>query len=128
MTVFNHILIAMWALLFVSQTMAAAFDVHSIHQETNATQMLSHRNLDTSHKSHAEGTLKTLSDQASFTANNEQSQFDCHHCCHCHAPSVVFILCTEESSPLYQNNKNIILGKVALFSFLLAPEHRPPIS
>ena len=125
---FNRILIIMWALLFVSQTMATAFDTHSIHQESNTKQQLSHRSLDVSHKLHPEGSLITSSDEASAVSHDGQDKFDCHHCCHCHAPSGVYILCTEESSALYKSNNSVMAGKTALFSFLLASDHRPAVS
>ena len=116
----------MLLLLFASQTIAAAFDAHSLHQKTNSKQILSHRSLDASHKSHPEGTLNTAYNQTSVV-NDGQEKFDCHHCCHCHALSGVYIACSEASSQLYKGNDNVIAGKTALFSFLISPEHRPPI-
>jgi hypothetical protein len=107
----------MFALLFAGQTIASAFDLHSSHQNTDSTQNLSHRNLDESHKSHQEGTLAS-------TLNNP---FDCHHCCHCHAPTVVYITCNISTSFTHKSNDNILTRKVALVSLWITPEHRPPI-
>jgi hypothetical protein len=114
----------MFALLFASQTIAAAFDFHSAHQENDSQQSLSHRTIDESHKSHQEGTLAVTGTDVDSA---EQSQFDCHHCCHCHAPSGVYITCNDESSLLYKGNDNVFFGKTALFSLWISPEHRPPI-
>jgi hypothetical protein len=114
----------MFALLFASQTIAAAFDSHSTHQESDTKQNLSHRTIDESHKSHQEGAFAVTDHDAD---NTEQDQFDCHHCCHCHAPSGVYIACNDESSLLYKGNNNVLFGNIALLSLWISPEHRPPI-
>lgn len=116
----------MFALLFASQTVAAAFDSHSTHQENDTNQSLSHRTLDESHNSHQEGTLTSAHFEVSNDA--EENQFDCHHCCHCHAPSGVYIACNVESSLLHKGNDNILADKTALLSLWISPEHRPPIA
>ena len=121
---FNRLLIIMFALLFAGQTIASAFDLHSSHQNTDSTQNLSHRNLDESHKSHQEGTLASSLNNADA---GEQDPFDCHHCCHCHAPSVVYIICNISTSFTHKSNDNILTRKVALVSLWITPEHRPPI-
>tara|TARA_R110000787_G_scaffold266443_1_gene372534 strand:+ start:323 stop:667 length:345 start_codon:yes stop_codon:yes gene_type:complete len=113
----------MFALLFASQTITAAFDSHSAHQEVDARQNLSHRNLDDSHKTHQEGALVATYETESST----QTQFDCHHCCHCHAPSGVYISANEKSNLVYKGNENVLAVKVELLSLWIAPEHRPPI-
>jgi hypothetical protein len=110
--------------MFASQTIATAFDSHSTHQEDNVKQSLSHRTIDESHKSHQEGALTVSNNDAD---NTEKNQFDCHHCCHCHAPSGVYIACNDKSNLLHKGNDNVLLGKVTLISLWISPEHRPPI-
>lgn len=121
---FNRLLILMFALLFVGQTISAAFDSHSGHQEINAAQSLSHRNLDKSHNAHQDGALAVASNVAD---NSEQDKFDCHHCCHCHAPSVAYITGNAKPSLLLKSNDNILASKSALLSLWITPEQRPPI-
>ncbi len=126
---FNRVLIIMFAVLFVSQTIAATFDSHSAHQATDVSQNLSHRSLDESHKSHPEGALTAVNQQVKSDSNStDQNQFDCHHCCHCHAPSGVYIASNVESSLLHKGNDDILAGKTALLSLWISPEHRPPIA
>lgn len=114
--------------MFASQTIAAAFDFHRTHQESDTNQSLSHRTLDESHKSHQEDTLIAAHTELASDAENEENQFDCHHCCHCHAPSGVYIACNLKSSLLHKGNDSILAGKAALLSLWISPEHRPPIA
>ncbi|NRA84467.1 MAG: hypothetical protein HRU22_12075 [Gammaproteobacteria bacterium] len=104
-------------LLFASQTIAAAFDGHKIHQSTNQ-----HRSLDQEHQAHPEPII-SLSD----IINDVQSPPDCHHCCHCHAPSSVYILTTLSSSLLNIGSSTLPSHVPSQRSILLTPEHRPPI-
>ena len=122
---FNRLLIIMFAVMFASQTIAAAFDSHGAHQEVDATQNLSHRNLDESHKLHQEGTL--IIANSDVDESPEQNQFDCHHCCHCHAPSGVYIASNDDSTLLRKDNSSVLTTKTALLSLWISPEHRPPI-
>jgi hypothetical protein len=118
--VFNRLLIIIFALLFAGQTIAAAFDSHRSHQEIDGSQNISHRSLDSSHQSHQEGALAA-------TDNAEQDPFDCHHCCHCHAPTGVYIASDAAPSVIHKTNDNILTRKIALLLFWITPEHRPPI-
>jgi hypothetical protein len=122
--VFNRLLIIIFALLFAGQTIAAAFDSHRSHQEIDGSQYISHRSLDSSHQSHQEGALTATNNAAD---NAEQDPFDCHHCCHCHAPTGVYIASDAASSVIHKTNDNILTRKIALLSFWITPEHRPPI-
>lgn len=125
---FNRVLVIMFAVLFASQTVAAAFDFHNAHQERDTNQILTHRTIDESHKLHQEGTLTAANIELAGDAENiDQNPLDCHHCCHCHAPSGVYIACNIPSSLLYKYSDNILAGKVALLSLWISPEHRPPI-
>lgn len=121
---FNRLLIIMFALLFASQTIATAFDSHSSHQEIDSSQNVSHRSLDPSHQSHQEGALIATNNAAD---NSAKDPFDCHHCCHCHAPTGVYIASYEASSVIHKSNDNILSRKTALLSLWITPEHRPPI-
>ena len=114
----------MFALLFAGQTIAAAFDSHRSHQETDGSQNISHRSLDSSHQSHQKGALTATNN---VTDNVEQDPFDCHHCCHCHAPTAVYIASDEASSVIHKSNDDILTRKIALLSLWITPEHRPPI-
>lgn len=126
---FNRVLVILFAVLFASQTIAAAFDFHSAHQERDTNQTLTHRTIDESHKSHQEGALTAAHiELASDAENTDQNPLDCHHCCHCHAPPGVYIACNIASSLLYKDNDNISAGKAALLSLWISPEHRPPIA
>tara|TARA_R110000737_G_C14467253_1_gene466100 strand:+ start:544 stop:903 length:360 start_codon:yes stop_codon:yes gene_type:complete len=118
------LLIIIFAILFASQTITAAFDSHSAHQEIDASQNLSHRNLDESHNTHPEGALASIHNAAD---SSTQEQFDCHHCCHCHAPASVYIADNERSNVIHKSNDNVLMVKVALLSLWITPEHRPPI-
>lgn len=114
--------------MFASQTIAAAFDSHGAHQEVDAGQNLSHRSLDESHKWHQEGTLIVANSDVDESSNSpELNQFDCHHCCHCHSPSGVYIVCYHESTLLRKDNSSVLTTKTALLSLWISPEHRPPI-
>jgi hypothetical protein len=123
--VFNRLLIIMFALFFAGQTITAAFDSHLSHQETDGSQNISHRSLDSSHQSHQEGALIATNNNAAD--NDEQDPFDCHHCCHCHAPTGVYIANDAASSLIHKSNDNILTRKTALLSLWITPEHRPPI-
>ncbi len=126
---FNRVLVIMFAVLFASQTIAAAFDFHSAHQERDSNQTLTHRTIDESHKSHQEGALTVAQiELVSDAENTEQNPLDCHHCCHCHAPSVVYIACNSASNLLSKGHDSLPARKTALLSLWLAPEHRPPIA
>lgn len=114
----------MFALFLVGQTISAAFDSRSGHQEINAAQSLSHRSLDKSHNGYQDGALAIASNVAE---NSEQDKFDCHHCCHCHARSVVYIAGNAKPSSLLKSNDNILASKSALLLLWITPEQRPPI-
>jgi len=114
----------MFALLFASQTITAAFDSHGAHQAIDARQNLFHRNLDESHNTHQEGALAAANNLAD---KGEQDKFDCHHCCHCHTPSGAYIAGNEKSNLISKSHDNLLTLKVALLSLWITPEHRPPI-
>ena len=114
----------MFALLFAGQTIAAAFDSHSSHQETDGSQNISHLSLDPSHQSHQEGALTATNN---VNDNVEQNPFDCHHCCHCHAPTGIYIASYEATSVIHKTNDDILTRKSALLSLWITPEQRPPI-
>lgn len=121
---FNRLLMLMFALLFASQTIAAAFDSHSSHQKVNAAQSLSHLNLDESHKSHQEGALVAAENNVD---GEQQEKFDCHHCCHCHAPTGVYIGSSILANLIHKSTNDVLTAKTALLSLWLTPAHRPPI-
>jgi hypothetical protein len=116
----------MFALLFAGQTIAAAFDSHRSHQEIDGSQNISHRSLDSSHQSHQSHQEGAATNNAAAD-NAEQDPFDCHHCCHCHTPTGVYIASDSASSVIHKTNDNILTRKISLLSFWITPEHRPPI-
>ncbi|MEH6548384.1 MAG: hypothetical protein V7744_00250 [Pseudomonadales bacterium] len=122
---FARAVVVMLAVLFASQTIAAAFDSHSSHQKPDTNRSLSHLDLDESHHSHVEGSLAS-SDAAD--ENGQQDAFDCHHCCHCHTPTGAYIIGSEDSPKLRENNTRPIMKNTSLFSLRITPKHRPPIS
>ena len=113
----RKIILFVLVLLFASQTIAAAFDAHKIHQSTN-----SHLSFDQTHQAHQEQTMSV-----SDLMNDAQVQPDCHHCCHCHAPSSVYILTTFNATLLNIESSTIESVNTALRTVLITPEHRPPI-
>ena len=106
-------------LLFAGQTVAAAFDAHKAHQQN-----MTHHTLDENHQTHPEPTFSLVSINE---GSSDSYQADCHHCCHCHSPSSVYILTNLPS--LLANYQSLALLSVTslLPSQLIAPEHRPPI-
>lgn len=114
----------MLTLLFVSQTIASAFDSHSEHQEIESGLASIHKTLDDSHKSHDEGEFS----QKTVDNDQQQSDFDCHHCCHCHTPSNIGIADNETTKTLHNELTAISGIDTSLLTLWLTPEHRPPIS
>lgn len=104
----------MLVLLFAGQTVAATFDAHTAHQQTTE-----HSAFDKSHQSHQEQKI-------SLDNPVENYQFDCHHCCHCHAPASVYILSSLNNHDFSANSLKPSVVMQTMMSLLLTPEHRPP--
>jgi len=102
----------MFVMLFASQTIAAVYDAHAPHQSSSS------HNSNIEHTNHQEVTV-SLDDSAPT---------DCHHCCHCHAPSSVAVLSTESESSLTFYTEKLLVSNFSADSTSISPEHRPPIA
>lgn len=123
--VITFLLIAM----FAGQTVASAFDAHQSHQVEGV-----HVNVDESHNSHEEHQIQTNGQQllaeanADSSSNSPNTNYDCHHCCHCHGSTPVYTLLKD--SYYYPYNRDVQAVRIAVnfSSIATSPEHRPPIA
>lgn len=112
----------MLAILFASQTIAAAFDTHNEHQGIEFS--TTHKSLDDSHQSHEE--LAFALDSLA-NGDGKQEGFDCHHCCHCHTPSSLCIVDLTANQILPKLHFSFINHQITHISLRVSPKHRPPI-
>ena len=108
----SRFLLFTFVALFACQTIAVVFDIHAPHQMN-----VSH-NSNIQHDSH----------QESATALEDSTTLDCHHCCHCHTPTSIAVLDTDDNSVLVLKGEKQIISNFSADSATISPEHRPPIA
>ena len=110
-----RILMCVFAVLFMGQTIAATADEHSIHQEQET-----HLSFDANHQKHAH--------QAALDVENNQEPLNCHDCGHCHTPANIYLFTSVTKFNLRKNSHDDKFTYLAVASYLISPEHRPPIA
>ena len=104
-------MLIIFVILFAGQTVATVFDFHAPHQ------------INSSHNSNIEHT----NHQEQSVSVSDSTSMDCHHCCHCHAPSSVAVLSTTDESLLASYTEKQSICNFSADSTSISPEHRPPI-
>jgi hypothetical protein len=101
--------------LIVLQSIAAIADAHQLHQTGSE-----HLEFDHGHDS-------TPVKKEQLAQKDPSAQFDCHHCCHCHGMSHLFLESSSCNIDIVQLGQDISEHRFAYFSYLISPDIRPPI-
>ncbi len=114
---FKLLSIYLLVVLVALQSFAAFADDHTIHQQGSE-----HLSFNSNEHQH-------IKDSASVVLKNiqfDQEQFDCHHCCHCHGSTHLYI--ATDNKMAIDRNIQFSLGKNTHYSSTgRAPDLRPPI-
>jgi len=107
--------------LIALQSVNASIDTHQLHQSGQ-------EHLSFEHDHDHDSSLKALSTDTLKNAKNiEKSPFDCHHCCHCHGTSNLYLSGLSSAIMLdFQSNLSFEYD-LNLPSIVLFPALRPPI-
>ena len=116
-------------LLIALQSVAAIADAHQLHQAGSE-----HLTFEHPHDANTQNQPAPEQDEHDFRqqqleslTDNSSSQYDCHHCCHCHGSSQIFIDPSNATlMPLSLGNCSAALN-ISYLSNLLSPDLRPPI-
>ncbi len=110
----SYLLIALIAL----QSVVVIADVHQSHQ--SGTQ---HLEFEHDHDSDFAG--KKIQYEAEV--NSSADQYDCHHCCHCHAIAHLFLTAGHGIVDISSFGQELPEYSLTYISNLLLPAFRPPI-
>ncbi|MBC8210414.1 MAG: hypothetical protein H8E21_05050 [Gammaproteobacteria bacterium] len=108
--------------LIALQSVAAIADKHQFHQNGTAHLQFDHSTHDHPASTQSQPDKQNLQDPVADT------QFDCHHCCHCHG-AVHFFLnsVSNHALDIPQSAQAASEPGTSYFSFLISPDLRPPI-
>lgn len=105
--------------LIAIQSVSAIADVHQIHQEQTQHLKFEHE--------HEKSLIETGQNEENAIGSTAPIQPDCHHCCHCHGVSPLF-LSDVGSFHLPKLKRVLSEYHFSYFSYLNSPDIRPPIS
>jgi len=113
-----------WILLLLTalialQSVGAVIDSHQLHQsgQEHLSFEHDHENIKDNKVSDAKVEVKSV----------ENSPYDCHHCCHCHGTSNLYVSAFFSSFSLVFHQKKTFEYLLNLPSIFLFPALRPPI-
>ncbi|WP_142940901.1 hypothetical protein [Aliikangiella marina] len=112
------LLIVMIALIAL-QSVNASIDTHQLHQTGQEHLSFEH--------DHEIGSIALSDDDLKSPENFENSPFDCHHCCHCHGTSNLYLAGLASETILSFRSDLIFEYQLNLPSIFLFPALRPPI-
>jgi len=107
-------------LLIAFQSVVAMADAHQSHQSGSDHVEFKH--------DHKSGSDVSASDTENSQASGPVGQFDCHHCCHCHGMSPVFLAAHSIGMTLPWSNNSVNDYFVEYHSLSISPGFRPPIA
>lgn len=108
------------ALLIAFQSVVAMADAHQSHQSGSDHVEFEH--------DHDGGSDVSVNDAEEEQASELVGQFDCHHCCHCHGMSPVFLAAHSFGLALPWSNRAGSDYFVEYPSLSISPGLRPPIA
>jgi|GEM_PF-473218 len=111
-------LTTMLVILIALQSVVAIADVHQTHQ--TGTQ---HLEYDQDHRSHSASEKQTFEKDS-----NAVSEYDCHHCCHCHGMAHFFLPSQNNSLDTPSSEQRILDFRLKYPSAFVTPDLRPPIA
>jgi hypothetical protein len=104
----------------VFQSVVAMADAHQSHQSGSDHVEFEHE--------HRAGSDRPVNNLEETTSAVSPVQFDCHHCCHCHGMSSVFLAAHSFGLPLSWSNQTVKYRSVEYLSLSPSPGLRPPIA
>lgn len=118
---FRHCCVLFLVVLIAVQSVVAVADVHKAHQSGTE-----HLNFDHEHQKDSQTPLPEIVQQPSD--NNIVYQLDCHHCCHCHGASHLFLIGYHSISATLSLSDDLLAFYMSYRSHIIFPENPPPIS
>ena len=119
----RHYLTLLLAALIALQSVAAMADAHRFHQSGTE-----HLNFDHEHDSAPADSAKKTSMEATKAADPASSVLqDCHHCCHCHGMTCLYLGGQPDNLELTTLGKGSSDYRFIYHSFAGAPDNPPPI-
>lgn len=116
-------LICFLAILIALQSVVAVADVHKFHQSG-----AQHLSFEHEHQGDAQASLADMDKSPAESKDRAIYQPDCHHCCHCHGSSHIFLISRQDvSASLYQRGA-ISDYRSRYHSHIGFPENPPPIA
>ncbi len=117
-------MIKRWILIFVTvlialQSVGAVIDSHQLHQSGQEHLSFEH--------DHEKELVDKISDSETKVKSVDNSPYDCHHCCHCHGASNLYVSAFHSHFLLVSHQKKTFDYLLNLPSIILNPAFRPPI-
>jgi len=105
--------------LIALQSVSAVIDSHQLHQSGEEHLSFEH--------DHDKPTTDQIPDSKPMIKSLENSPYDCHHCCHCHGTSTLYVSGFNCNFQLVVYEKKTFEYLLNLPSTILFPAFRPPI-
>ena len=117
-------MIQRWILILVValialQSVTAIIDSHQLHQSGQEHLSFEHE--------HPSDPIGQFVSEELLALNVDSSLYDCHHSCHCHGASNLFVSGGNSGFILSAENEKSFEYQLNLPSITLLPAYRPPI-
>lgn len=104
--------------LIAMQSVVAIADAHQSHQEGT-------QHLEFEHEHDSTPVVNNQDNQQTSTPS--LSQYDCHHCCHCHGLSLFALTASSNGLDIGKSTDHLFVTHLLYRSYLVSPDIRPPI-